>query len=531
MRKYNYKSMIPMLVLGMAPAAAVAQTPTEDSKAHFKSLDSTLEAERAPGALDETEGQPGHVNTPLPQDGSPQQTFTPLVSPIPAPPAAQAPTPVGPAPLESGPTAVKGKWNPTFYGFLEFDAVHDSTQSYTTACPGYILLARPGTSAGDHGRTIVDARATRFGFKLAAPESEGMKATAVLEMDFFGNQLPTNFGTSSSGLSEGATYTNPLLRLRHAAIKVETAYIDVLAGQYWQLFGWAPLYLPVTAQIPGIPGVSFGRNVQLRLSHTFKTAPLNVELAVAALRSPHRNSEYPDTQGGLRLILNGWTGVAASGATGGAFTEMTASLGVSGVYRRLKVGEFAAAPTTRNSIDAGGISIDAFLPVIRSSLKDKGNSLNLTGNYTNGKGIADLFAPGVMGGATFPALPNPNAVSPAPTWPQDIDNGMFTYDTDGVLHPIKWVTFLVGGQYYLPPSGRVWIAGNFGYAKSSNLANYSLAPEKIVTKYIFWDALVFVNVTGPVTVAAEFARTTQTYGDDKQAKNNRILLSSYYTWY
>jgi hypothetical protein len=438
--------------------------------------------------------------------------------------------PVGPSPLESGPTAVKGKWNPTFYGFLEFDAIHDSTQSYANGCPGYLLLARPGTYAGDHGRTVFDARGSRFGFKLTAPEAEGMKATAVLEMDFVGNQLPTNYGTSSSGISEGATYTNPLMRLRHAAIKVESAYIDVLAGQYWNLFGWSPQFLPVSTEMPGFAGVPFGRSVQLRLSHTFNIKPMNIEVSAAASRPPERNSEYPDAQGGMRLSLNQRTGVFAAGATGGAFMEMAASIGVSGAYRRLKVAEFTATPAYRNGINAGGISIDAFLPILASSLKHKGNALNVTGNYTNGKGIADLYTPGTMGGAGFPALPNPNAVSPAPTWPQDIDNGLVTYDTNGQLHAIQWQTFMVGGQYYLPPTGRVWIAANYGYAKSGNIADYGLAADKIVTKYTFWDAVAFVNVSGPVNAAIEFAHSTQTYGDNKLAKNDRLMMSGYYAF-
>ena len=273
---------------------------------------------------------------------------------------------------------MKGKWNPTFYGFLEVDAMHDSTQSFANGCPGYFLIARPGTYAGSHGRTIFDARGSRFGFKLAAPEADGMKATAVLEMDFGGNQLPTNYGANPNGISEAATYSNPLMRIRHAAIKVESAYVDVLAGQYWQLFGWAPLFLPVTVQIPGFPGVPYGRNLQFRLSHVFKTQPIGVEVAVAAARPPQRNSEYPDAQGGVRVLLNGRTGAFALGATGGAFLEMPASIGVSGAYRRLAVAEFTAAPAGHNDVNVGGVSIDAFLPIIPSSLDHKGNALNLT---------------------------------------------------------------------------------------------------------------------------------------------------------
>jgi hypothetical protein len=445
-------------------------------------------------------------------------------------PAAAIP-PVGLAPLETGPTAMKGKWNPTFYGFLEFDVVHDSTQSFTAGSPGYLLIARPGTYAGDNGRMIFDPRGSRFGFKLAAPEMDGMKATGVLEVDFVGNQLPTNYGTGPTGISESATYSNGLLRLRHAAIKIETPYVDVLVGQYWQLFGWDPIFFPVTLQIPGLPGVPFGRNAQIRVSRTFTADPLKIELAVAAARPPQRDSGYPDAQGGLRLSVDQWRGVSALGATGASFFEMPAGIGVSGAFRYLKVAEFAAVPTKSKSIRVGGISIDAFVPIIPARLTDKANAWNATANFTTGAGIGDLYAPGTPGGAGFPALPNPDGTTPAPTWPQNIDNGLATYDLSGELHAIKWQTLMVGTQYYLPPSGRIWLAGNYGFAKSSNIASYALTPAKIVTKYTFWDAVVYVNVVGPATVAAEFARETQTYGDGTTAKNNRLMMSAFYAFW
>jgi hypothetical protein len=172
------------------------------------------------------------------------------------------------------------------------------------------------------------------------------------------------------------------------------------------------------------------------------------------------------------------------------------------------------------------------VPILPSSLEHKKNALNLTANYTYGRGIADLYTPGTMGGAGFPPLTNSNGLSPAPTWPQDIDNGLVTYEQqNGVLHAIEWQTFMLGGQYYLPPSGRDWIAANYGYASSANIANYDLLRAQIVTTYTLWDAVVYVNVTGPVNVAGEFAHITDTYGDGQLAKNDRFMLSGYYTFY
>ncbi len=533
MRKQSWVRKLSGLSLLLLTSPALAQTevgakaPEAPTPAVAVESAQPSTAASAQGVAAEPAAANQGVSAPRPAV-SPSPVHVPESTPAPAPPQR---APVGLAPLESGPAAMKGKWNPTFYGFVAVDLVHDSTQSLATGSPGYLLIARPGTYAAKHGRTVFDARGTRFGFRLAAPETDGMKATGVIEADFLGSQLPVNYGTSPTGISEGTYYGSGLLRIRHAALKIESPYVDILMGQYWQLYGWMPLYLPVSVQVPGLPGAPFGRNLQFRVSHTFKTAPVSVEVALAAVRPPARNAEYPDAQGGARLMVNRWRGVSAAGGTGAAFVEMPAGLGVSAVYRRLKVPEFAAAPSKQKSVDGRGLSVDVFLPVIPSHLNHKGNALNVSGSFSVGQAIGDLYSPGVPGGAGFPALPNPSGTAPAPTWPQDIDNGLVTYDLAGGIHAIKWRTGLAGIQYYLPPSGRVWVAANYGFAKSTNLADFDLAPEKIVTKYTLWDGLVYVNVVGPITIAAEFAREKQTYGDGKVAKNNRLMMSGYYSFW
>jgi hypothetical protein len=231
------------------------------------------------------------------------------------------------------------------------------------------------------------------------------------------------------------------------------------------------------------------------------------------------------------LIINQWRGVSAVGATGATFFEVPASIGISGAYRILQVAAYEATPTTRNRVDGRGFSLDAFLPVIPSRLHNKGNGLDLTGNFTLGQAIGDLYAPGIIGGAGFPVLLNANGAPSATPWPQDVDDGIVTYDRAGVLHAIKWTTYLVGGQYYLPPSARVWVAANYGYASSPNVASYALVSSTIVTRYAMWDAVAYVNIVGPATIAGEFAQERQTYGDGIVAKNNRVIVTFFYSYW
>ena len=211
--------------------------------------------------------------------------------------------------------------------------------------------------------------------------------------------------------------------------------------------------------------------------------------------------------------------------------EQSAGVGVSGVYRQFSVPEFAQSPTRRNNKIGKGFSIDALLPLIPGTVKDRADALTVTGSFSSGTGTSDLYTPGTPGNVGFPALPNPTGANPAPVYPRDIDDGLVTYDARGQLHTIDWQMYIVGAQYYVPPSGHVWIGANYGHANSDNAASYGLSPTRIIPTYSFWDAVVFVEVTQPVVVGFEYAQLRQTYADGTNAKNSRAALSTYFIFY
>lgn len=95
MRVTDCRSLIWVLILGSAPATAFARTAKV----------------KAPAPARGAESEASQSSVPQPAVAAP-----PLMSPAPdsSVPAAQPPASVGPSPLESGPTALKGKWNPTF---------------------------------------------------------------------------------------------------------------------------------------------------------------------------------------------------------------------------------------------------------------------------------------------------------------------------------------------------------------------------------------------------------------------------------
>ncbi|MGE5784632.1 MAG: hypothetical protein ACM3ZE_08570, partial [Myxococcales bacterium] len=272
------------------------------------------------------------------------------------------------------------KWNMSLYGMVEFNIMRDSTQSLPDSGIGSTPIARPGTYGAEHARWHFTTRNSRFGMKVNAPDYEGVKTTAVLEMDFFGY---------TQGASEGGMMANGTVRMRLANIKMETKYVDILVGQTYHMFAWMPFFYPCTSSFFPMPNMPFGRQPQVRLSKTIKTDPINIDLAGAAVRPPQRDSQMPDFQGGIKFGFNGWKGIHSLGA-GSALLDPF-SIGVSGVVRRFEVPEFVGASTRENRATGRAMSVGAFIPVIpAASVEDRGNAFSLTGTFITGTGIGDL---------------------------------------------------------------------------------------------------------------------------------------------
>src|SRR5215831_1009546 len=111
------------------------------------------------------------------------------------PPAQQDTNEPRPVPFVAAPTEAKkeppstGRWQMSTYGFLEFDGMYDTTQSFSDS-PGNAPILRSDGSrpaylpvgtdelkgvmyGAYHGRMQATARNTRFGFKLTPPEYAG----------------------------------------------------------------------------------------------------------------------------------------------------------------------------------------------------------------------------------------------------------------------------------------------------------------------------------------------------------------------
>ena len=403
----------------------------------------------------------------------------------------------------------RGDWFFAPYGYARLDAIEDSTQSFADGIEPN-LIARVGTYKGDHRRSTFEARDSRLGFFVGAPTFQGIRSSAQIEFDFFGLE------PSDARTNDTIVFATP--RIRHAFLKFETPLFDVWAGQTYDVFGWGPSFFPTTVAYLGVPGQIYHRDPQLRLEKKLHLGSVEVTAAVAAVKAGERDSGIPDFQGGIKLSFNDWKGAAMPGFSRPQLAPL--SIGVSGVYRHFEVPAFILNPGAATASTNGwGFAVSLLVPIIPvKSLDDHGNALTLTGEFSMGAGIADLYT-GMDGGSRFPTLPSPNGQPTVYYYQADADPGLVTFDANSNLKAIKWNAVVANLQYYLPVGGgRVWLSGTYSRTWSPNLL--SLTPltswGAIFTKMEYVDGNIGFDITPSIVCALSFQTVAQTFGDVTQ---------------
>jgi hypothetical protein len=436
---------------------------------------------------------------------------------------AQAPVTAQAPPATSAPAATPREGvKASLYGFVELDLLHDSTQSFNEAI-GSTTMARPGMLAGDNPRTQFSARDSRVGLALLSPMYGRIRTSALVEVDFFGNQ--------SLNTTEDLSIVAAAVRLRHVWVKFETPVLDVLAGQTHDLFAWGGYgFYPNTVAFLGVPGEIYHRDPQLRLSKRIASEDMALEIAGAAVRPAQRDGELPDFQGGARITWDGWRGAAAQGAS--PAHAQPVAIGVSGVYRRFRVPAFTASVANPNETFGWGAAVNLFLPIIpASSPDDLGNTLSATGEATMGTGIANLYT-GLTGGVLFPVLPNPAMSLPVPVYLPDIDQGLVTYDAAAQLRTVSWRALVVGLQYRAPfdRGRRLGLSAVGSRLESTNAVELTPVQGRpaVFSKAEYVDGNLFFSPTPETQLGASVQLLRQTFGDGVYNTNIRGQLAVYY---
>jgi hypothetical protein len=412
--------------------------------------------------------------------------------------------------------SVLSRWSVTFYGYVDLDTMWDSLQGPSDLL-GNVTLPRAGTYAASHDQFTMSIRNSRLGFRIGAPDLGWLKASAVVEVDFVGNQ--------PSPITEAAFFNNPGLRLRLAYFNAQTPIVDVLIGQNWALFGWQSYFFPASVAMQGLPGQVFERTAQVRVSRALHFSPdLGMEFAIAAVRPPQRAGGLPDGQAGLRLLVparKAYRTVAAVQPTVDAM-----ALGVSGVLRRFAVPAFQPNAATDVTATGWGVSVDVLLPIIAASTTSHDNALTFTGSYVRGAGTADLYQS--LSGPAFPSLPNPGNITPPPTYSASIDQGLVGFDSAGNLHPVSWQSFMLGLQYSFPGSTGLWVSANYSHLQSFNATELAHGSRTVFVKEQYASGALLWDAAKPLRVGLEFAWLKQDFINPGPSVNRRVQLSGWY---
>jgi hypothetical protein len=433
-------------------------------------------------------------------------------------------------------TLMLGRWSTTMYGFVEADNIWDSTESFNDSA-GNASVVSGAKYGGGNGRFTMGVRNSRLGFRLRAPEYHRVRASAMIEADFLGNQAQIGYVSANAWqITEGAYFTNPSFRIRHMNLKLETPIVDIMFGQYWQLFGWQSVYHPNSVQIQGLPGQLYARTPQIRVSKTIKTEPVTLEIAAAMMRAPQRDSWLPEGQGGVRLAINKWTGVSTAGATGTGIQPL--SVAVTADVRQFNIPPYSGKATDPTLGKTGwGVAADAFVPLIPGRKGHKNNALSVQGEFAWGYGIADMYtglSAGALGTLNAPVPPTTKGGT-ATAFNPDVDPSLLVFDAAQVPRLINTESFLVGLQYYLPINdGRVWVSSNYSRLMSND-AIFLKQTNPTARKYEdFADANLFWDATPAVRLGFEYAWfhdvSAPDYSGTKDtfAVNHRYQLSAFY---
>ena len=189
----------------------------------------------------------------------------------------------------------------------------------------------------------------------------------MLEIDFLGTAAGRQ-QPAVPGLRRRLLREHPTNRIRHFTPRDRDADRRHPGGAILvQLFGWQSAYQPNTVQIQGVPGELYSRTPQLRIQKTIKAHPVIFEAAVAATRPFQRDASLPGWSGGSAL----WHRRVDRDADGRLDRAAPRSLkrcrSRSTEYvRRVQVVDNYAAPSRPTTSDktAGGVAVDAFIPVI-----------------------------------------------------------------------------------------------------------------------------------------------------------------------
>jgi hypothetical protein len=425
------------------------------------------------------------------------------------------------------------------HGFAQADYINDSTESFAeTVGDGKVVLpAAPGTpNSGNNGQSQFSLRNSRISL-LAKENVADWMFKGYIETDFLG----VNDGSTVNG-NEYKFFSQPTLRLRHAYVQGDTTDgWEILAGQYWTLFGWNMDYVLATVAEAPVMGTLYERVPQLKVQKTLGDASgAQVQLAVSAEQPDQTIGQVPNLNAGIRLVMNDMKGYFCGSTGASKLQPMSLGLSMRNAYYVWSDGR--DNNVLDQSVWGSSFAGDILVPIVQATEGHDDMSVVLTAEWTAGAGDTLPFNGGGFGGlsTTWSTVTNsgggytfgtPAAGSGVNTV---LDGGEGTaYAGSNGLQLIQLQSYNAQIQITLPKSIGTIITGGYGEVFASNDNAFATAlGSQLYNDDSNWFANVMQDVSKSVRVGLEVAQFSTHYTSAtngvQNPTDNRIQLS---TWY
>ncbi len=293
------------------------------------------------------------------------------------------------------------------YGALRLDAAYDDSAVTDGGGGSYVKWVNSEADNSSDDQYTMTARRTRFGFKIAGPQENGIRTSGKLEMDF-------------SGANDSETSNH--IRLRQAYMNMDWLEKDfsILAGQSWDIV--SPLNPPtIDAGVLWWSGNIGMRRPQIRLTQNYPLgADKKMTLQGAITRNMGRATSYGAKESGEddgRPQFQGRIGYASK----------TSTVGFSGHWGQEEYDTSASG--TSKDFDSWSLNLDMTHKFSKSlTLKGEmfyGDNLNqFAGGIGQGVNTTDMREIESRGGWIAACM------KPADKWSVNVGYGLDKADSD-----------------------------------------------------------------------------------------------------
>ncbi len=360
--------------------------------------------------------------------------------------------------------SINSKLKIELYGKLKLDMAYDTARTN----PGNFARWVESEAVGnDDNQLNITARETRLGLRFRGPDSDSIKVTGVVEVDFY----------------EGGAENKSRLMMRHAYLQLDWKDFDMslIAGQTWDAF--SPLNAPtINYSVAWWVGNIGYRRPQLRITKRFTAAEGHkLTLTGAVARNIGRASGFDPGDSGEDSgtpVFEGRVGYAFPMA------GKSAAMGFSGHWGREEYDTNSAGDNLE--FDTWSMNFDILLPLADGVL--------VKGEVFRGQNL-DAFLGGIGQGvnlATGEEISSTGgwvslSLSPWDKWRFNLAGSMDDPDDEDLGDGARSLNSSFWGNFAYDLTESVWIGVEVGYWKTEykNLADGDSLRTQMALVYTF----------------------------------------------